>query len=166
VLLHPDGPAKQSVLTLPGQTPSGTVTTSLQNTWPLIAFWGVVGLIVYFIVDFVLNIVNQYNQFNKQLEFVHTKREILKKSTYELLAIRLVAVIVWLFIIDYSLKTIIPNSITFSHNSIHAVNMSSSILDVLVAFILMVASVHINTIFLRIALRRPRIFSPSDYLDV
>jgi hypothetical protein len=166
ILVHPRGGGSQSVLTLPGQSYSGSNTNSLQNTWPLIAFWGIIGLFVYILLENVYNVIHSFKEVNDEMYFMHAKRDLLVKSTIELIVFRLVSVIAWLFFMDYFFKRIIPMAINYSRNSVHAINLSSSILDVVVALVVLLVAMHINTIFLRLALKRPRIFSSSNYLDV
>jgi hypothetical protein len=169
ILTHPGGigaSAHQPVLTLPGQNPPNSNTTSLQNTWPLIAFWGMIGLVAYFVVDLIISTLASFNHFNQELSYVHAKRDKLLRNAVELLIVRLADVAIWLFFIDDFFKKLIPKSINLSHHSLHAVNMVQSIEDVSLAFAIIFVAMHLHAIFLRIAFRRPRLFSRADYLDV
>jgi hypothetical protein len=158
LILHPNGiHTQQSVLTLPGQTVAES-GNSLQNTWPLIVFWGFIGLIVYFVVDLLISLVNDVKRFNRQLDYVHAKRDAMIKTTIETLGVRLVAVILWLFFLDYFSKRIIPHCINLSHHSIHAGNIFHAVGDIIVALVIIAVCMHINTIFLRIAVRKSRVF--------
>jgi hypothetical protein len=158
LILHPNGMGhtQQSILTLPGQAAPESAN-SLQNTWPLIVFWGFVGLIVYFVVDLFLNLASDIGRFNRELDYVHARRDIIIKTTTEILIVRLVAVVLWLFFVDFFIKRVIPHCINLCDNSTHAISLIHAAEDVLVAFIIMFVCMHINTVFLRIVLRRARI---------
>jgi len=158
LILHPNGNShSQSVLTLPGQNVAAT-SNSLQNTWPLILFWGFIGLIVYFVVDLLISLINDVKRFNRQLDYVHSKRDALIKTTVKVLLIRLVAVILWLFFLDYFSKRIIPHCINLSHHSLHAGSLVHAGGDVVAALIIIIVCMHVNTVFLRIVTRRSRVF--------
>jgi hypothetical protein len=134
----------QATLTLPGETPP-EVQNSLQNTWPLIAFWGMIGLAVYFVVEF----------FIKGIDNV------------QYLIVRFVSAVVWLVFLDYFIKRIIPYAIQASDNSVtKTASIEIKILYGLLSFTLITVGLHINVIFLRLALMKTRIFSSVDYSDV
>jgi hypothetical protein len=167
LLLHPNSnEIAQPVLTLPGQNPPGVNTTnSLQNTWPLIAFWAVVGLVVYFIVDMALNMINNFHEFEQELNYVHAKRNMILKATIELLIIRVIIVFLWLYFLNLFFKWLIPAAINLAHNSVQAINLYHAGLDVLYACLILIASMHLNAIFIRLILRRSRVFSQADYTN-
>ncbi len=153
--------SKQSVLTLPGQTPPGTTANSLQNTWPLLAFWGVVGLVVYFIVETIAKAISNAAALREELYYVHAKRDTLIKMTVEYLVIRLIIVAFWLIFIDLFLKRIIPYSITASHAAASDPKSLSAFLYILLSFVMIAGSLHLHAIFLRLIARRPRVFSAT-----
>src|SRR5579884_3679658 len=112
-------------LTQPGQNPPGNDARSLQNTWPLIAIWAVVGLVVYFVVEAIVNAVRSVTELRQQLDYVHAERNALLRVTVESLVIRLLAAVLWLVFIELFLKRIIPYSITAAHASasdLHSLN--------------------------------------------
>jgi len=157
---------KQPALTLPGQAPPPEETSSLQNTWPLIAFWAVVGLIVYFVAESIYNVINNAEEFTKELNYVHAKRDLIIRTAIENIVLRIVIAILWLFFIDLSLKKILPNSINTAQQAATNPHLIQSILYGAASFIMIVVSAHLNIVFLRLVMRRTRIFSGSEYLDV
>jgi hypothetical protein len=158
--------SSQPTLTLPGQSPPGTTTSSLQNTWPLLGFWAVVGLMAYVIIELFFNTLHEFRQFNNELRYVHVKRRSIVKNTIISFLFRVCMAIVWLVFLDIFFRRIIPFSILSSHASASNLPKLSGILDGCMSIVLIVFGVHVNVVFLRLVLRRPRIFSSVDYLDV
>jgi phosphotransferase system glucose/maltose/N-acetylglucosamine-specific IIC component len=146
-------------LTLPGESPPGTTTNSLQNTWPLIGFWIIVGLLVYLIVEAGMKAVNDVNELKEELDYVHARRDVLIRESAVALLIRLLAMLVWLFFIEVFFKRIIPYSITASHDSVGNLKHLDALRDVGLSFLIIAASIHVHTFFLRVALHRSRVFS-------
>ena len=107
----------QPALTLPGQAPPET-RNSLQNTWPLFAFWGMVGLAVYFVVESIIKTITEAEEFSRELNYVHAKRAKMIWSLVEGLAFRFVSIIVWLIFLDLFIKRFIPYSITAAQASV------------------------------------------------
>ncbi len=145
-------------LTLPGQTPPSSNNT-LQNTWPLLGFWGAIGLVVYFLAETVIKLLRDFAELKRELDYVHARRDIMIKTTAEYLLLRLVAVIIWLIFINVFFKRIIPYSITAAYASASDLRSLSAFLYELLSFSMIVFSMHLHTIFLRLSLRRPRVFS-------
>jgi hypothetical protein len=164
-LLTLQSTAAPATLTLPGQTPPDAGTSSsLLNTWPLLAFWGVVGLMVYFIVETIAKGLANVAELKNELNFVHARRDGLIRTTVEYLAIRVVGAVLWLVFIDIFFKRIIPYSITAAYASASNPRSLDGFLFALLSFIMIALSMHLHAIFLRLSLRRPRVFSKADYL--
>lgn len=148
-------------LTLPGQNPPGGTKNSLQNTWPLLGFWAIIGFVVYFVVETVAQGVHNLEELREEMGYVHAQRDILLKTAVEYLLIRLLTVIVWLFFIEVFFKRIIPYSILAAHASTADLHSGQSFIYALVSFFMITASLHLHTIFLRLSLRRTRVFSAA-----
>jgi|SRR5579884_652412 len=148
-------------LTLPGQNPPGSTQNSLQNTWPLLGFWGILGLVVYFMVETLLQLIHETSEFRKELGYVHARRDALIKDAVAHLLVRLAAVVLWLIFINIFFRRIIPYSITAAHASASDIHSWLSPLYALLAFAMVAFSLHLHTIFLRLSLSRPRVFSGS-----
>jgi hypothetical protein len=149
----------QPALALPGENPPTTTTNSLQNTWPLIGFWLIVGLLVYLIVEAGMKAINDANELKEELVYVHSRREVLLRVNAIALLIRLLAMVGWLFFIDVFFKRLIPYSITASRVSVSDIKNLSAFYDAALSFAMMTVSIHIHTIFLRVALHKSRVFS-------
>ncbi|HUA13070.1 MAG TPA: hypothetical protein VL989_01045 [Candidatus Sulfotelmatobacter sp.] len=158
-------PSSQPALTLPGQTAPMPAASSLQNTWPLIAFWAVVGLIVYFIAEAIVKAVLEAREFSSELSYVHARRDLLIKTAWQNVALRLAIGFVWLVFIDLSLKRIIPLAISSAHKAAIG-GFVSSLWHGFACFVLIALCLHINIVFLRLMLRRTRVISSVDYSDV
>jgi hypothetical protein len=154
------------VLTLPGQTPPGSNHNTLQNTWPLIAFWAIIGLIIYFVADLLFNLMRDVFALKNELTYVHSKRDVIIRYTAELLIFRAVIVLFWLAFLDLFFKRLIPYSILASRASASDVTSGAGLITALLSSAVIAFSLHVNTVFLRLALRRTRVLSTSDYLDV
>jgi hypothetical protein len=146
-------------LTVPGGTPSGSNVNSLQNTWPLIAFWAVIGMVVYFIVEAGVRTLHDAAVFKNELDYVNVRRDELLKNSVRALLFRIFSMVVWLIFIEIFFKRIIPYSITAANASSSDLKSLDAALYALLSFSIIVVSMHVHTIFLRLAVRRPRVFS-------
>ncbi len=166
LISYQNTPSSQPALTLPGSAPPGNNNNSLQNTWPLIAFWGMIGFVAYFVVEFIVKIIRDAQEFTEELNYVHAKRNVILKTTAEYLLFRVAAAAIWLIFIDVFFKRIIPYSILAANASASDFVSVGGILDALLSFLMIAVSLHVNAIFLRLTLRKPRIFTSVDYLDI
>jgi hypothetical protein len=150
-----------SVLTLPGQAPPGSDNNSLQNTWPLLGFWAVIGLVVYFVVEEGIKTFHNADELRKELNYVHARRDLMIKSQAISILIRLAASVVLIFFIETFFKRVIPYSITAAHASLSDLKSFNAGLYVLLSFCMIALSLHLLTLLLRLAAGRPRLFSTS-----
>jgi hypothetical protein len=165
LLSYLNKPSSQPVLTLPGQMPLSSNSDSLQNTWPLIAFWALIGLVTYFVVESVFKVLNSAVEFYNELSFVHLDRQKLLKSTLQILIIRLTVILIWFIFANFFFKQIVPLSLSQAHDCFLNIRNYHGALDALAAFSVVVASLHLQVIFLRFSFGRPRLFSSALYLD-
>ncbi|HTB49294.1 MAG TPA: hypothetical protein VK712_04390, partial [Verrucomicrobiae bacterium] len=100
----------------------------------------------------------------KELDYVNTRPHELVRTAVQHLALRLLAIIVWFIFIDIFLKRIIPYSITAAHASAANLLSLSAVLYILLSFVMIALSMHVHAILLRLAVRRPRVFSRASYL--
>ena len=164
-LLRLDNTPSSSVITLPSQVESSNVNTSLSTTWPLLVFWGIIGLVAYFFVENIVNTYRQINEFGKELNYVNAKRDLIIKMAVENLLLRTVSALGWLVFLNVFLKIIIPFAITESHLWVTHIKSINGLLDGFKAFIIMVVSLHLNTVFLRLIFKKPRLFTQAYYLE-
>ncbi len=151
-------------LTLPGEAAPSVGNNFLQTSWPLLVFWGFIGLAVYFVVEAVLGAVKNAADLRKELDYVNTQRDSLIRTIVQHLALRLTAMIVWFILLDIFLKRVIPYSITAAHASASNQFSVNAVLYAVLAFVMIALSMHLNTILLRLAMRRPRVFDRASYL--
>jgi hypothetical protein len=161
-LLTLRGTPKQPVLTLPGQTVVAGRNT-LETTWPLLGFWGLVGLIVYFAVETVMKIVHDASDLKKGMKYVHSRPNQILRTTAEYLILRIIGAVLWLICFNIMLKTIIPYALTLSSNA-ETASLAPAIIDLVKAFILVAVFVQLQAVFLRLALRKVRVFNNTAYM--
>jgi hypothetical protein len=147
---------QQTTLTLPGQIVDAP-ENSLQTSWPLLA------LIVYFIVEELIEIARSTHELKEELNYVHARRQDLIRDALGRLFIRIAALIVWLIFIDIFLKRIIPYSITAAQAGTADLVSLQGLYYELLAFVMIAFSLHVHTIFLRIVVRKPRVFADVTY---
>jgi hypothetical protein len=147
----------QPSLTTANQT-LPTPKLQLKNTWPLLIAWGLVGIIVYILTMAVVNSITNTAQLVESLGYVHTKPKAVLKATIERISLRVVAIIFFVVLFINFYKQIIPYSITAAQVSANNIKVVHSDLHVLLAFVIIVLSLHLETIFLRLARGRYRVF--------
>jgi amino acid transporter len=148
-----------AALTLPGQSPSSDTTNSLQDTWPLIGFWMIIGLIAYFAVEAAVRGLSEVAEFRRELDYVHARRGALIRSAVEAVFIRLLAAILWIIFIEFFFKRVVPYSILASHATASDPISPVSFVYAALSFSLIALSLHLHTIFLRLMAGRVRLFS-------
>lgn len=146
-------------LTLPGQSPPGTDNNSLQNTWPLLGFWMVIGLVVYFVVESAAHAMGEAAEIKKELKYVHVRRDTLLRSTLSSVTLRFLAAVVWLLLIEVFFKRVIPYSITAAHASASDPLSLNAFLYALLSFVMVVLGLHLQVILARLCAGRARLFS-------
>lgn len=147
----------QATLTTPYQT-INPVPETVKNTWPLIVFWAAIGLVAYFVVDALVKLMAGIRDFRKELNYVHTDKHSLAVTTIEYLTLRLLAVLAWFLFARYFFKTVLPRCILLSHEAAANILLMKNFGDALLAFLIVVLSLHLLTILLRLAFRRTRLF--------
>jgi len=145
-------------LTEPGQN-INPLPNTIQNTWPLLVIWGAIGLMAYFIIDFIVKIVNNVQSFEKELNYVHSKRDLMVRTTVEYLLLRLVAVLFWAIYARLFFKNIAPDCVRLIHEAASNLLQLQHILDAIFVFCVMVFCIYLHTVFLRLSFRRARLFS-------
>ncbi len=152
----------QTAVTLPGQA-SGP-KNSLQNTWPLLIFWSLLGLAVYFVIEELIRLLQNFAQLRRELDYMPAQRNKLLKSTLESVAVRLAAVLLWILYAELFFKRIIPYSITAANASAADFFSLAGIASIISSFLLITIGVHIHVIFARITFQRTRLFSRESYI--
>jgi hypothetical protein len=148
----------QQALTTPNQTLTENDRPTLQGSWPLLLLWSVVGLGVYAIVATILHDINRAAELRQSLDYVNARPQTALASTAEHLLLRLIATVVAIVFATFFVRQIVPYVITVAHASASDVLSLDGALYSVLAFSLVVVSVHIQTILLRLALGKARVF--------
>lgn len=149
----------QRALTTPDQTLPENGRPTLQESWPLIVLWAVVGLVIYGVAATIVDSLKRAAELRESMEYVNARPEAMLKDTVEHLAMRIVAAVMLIFLLLIFFKTIIPYSITAAHASSVDVVSVDGLLYALTAFGVVLFSLHVLTIFLRLTSGKVRIRS-------
>lgn len=131
---------------------------SLYNSWPLFVVWSLTGLIVYFIAVKIVRFFTEAEELRESLDYVHAHPKELLESTAERILLRVVAVVILIIMIRVFLAQVVPYSLTAAHASATDFWSLSGGLYALLSFAMVVVSIHIQIVFLRLAMGRPRVY--------
>jgi hypothetical protein len=132
---------------------------TLQNSWPLLLVWSVIGLVVYTIAGTIIHSISKAEEMHESLGYVNANREKMIRLTAEHIILRILAAIGLGILISLLIKNVIPYSITAAHASAANVLSPEGALYALLSFSIVVLNLHLITIFLRLSLGRIRLFS-------
>jgi hypothetical protein len=152
-------PTTTQELTQPGQLLEEDNKPTLAGSWPLIIVWSLIGLVTYSVAASIAHSIATAANLKKSLDYVHAKRHSILEITAERIALRLVAGIILGLLLSLFISRIIPYSISASHASAGDFFSSTGWLYALLSFAVITFSVHVQTIFLRLALGKLRLFS-------
>ncbi len=125
------------------------------NDLPLILFWVLVGVAVYFVVIEIIKSVNSTIELADDIkETKVSKRQAILKETGIRSLIRAVTVIVWYIYLRLFILKFIPLDLSYINRFATSRTVSNAINFILIAIVLLVL-LHINTVIFRfIALKR------------
>jgi hypothetical protein len=149
----------QRALTKPSDALPQNDHPSLKTTWPLLLIWSLVGLLVYIMAASIIHSAGQAEDLRESLDYVNARPRAVLASTAEHIVMRVVATILFIIFTFEIWHQVIPYSITAAHASAADVWSLDGGLYALVSFVVIGASLHIDTILLRLALGRARVFS-------
>jgi hypothetical protein len=152
-------PQPTQTLTTPNQTLIENDHPTIKGSWPLIVVWSLIGLITYTIAASVMHTIGQAEELRESLDYVNAQPRSLLIVTAEHAAMRLMAAIILIGMVTLFIKESIPYGITAAHASAADVASLSGALDALLAFAVIALSIHLQAIFVRLALGRLRVFS-------
>ncbi len=143
---------------------SGLQANKLIANLPLLLLWGLVGLVVYMFATNIVNVIRNAANLTHELDYEHVNRRQLIWGVVKKLIFRLVVLALWIPFIMFFFHHLIADSIASAlAGSAQLVTLQGAEY-VLLAFVIMAASLHLHTILLRLLLLRPRIFTQSLYL--
>ncbi len=149
----------QRTLTTPDQVLAENDRPSLNESWPLVVVWAGIGLAVYAVAAAIVRSLSNAEGLRESLDYVNAHPHELLKQTVEHAALRAAAAILLAALTLTIVKKVLPYCITASHASAGDILSPVGILYMLLSFAVLVISLHIETILLRLALGRVRIFS-------
>lgn len=149
----------QRTLTTPDQTLPENDRPSLSGSWPLLIVWGVIGLMTYMAAASIARSISNMYQLRKSLDYVHAQPQSLLQATAEHIILRLVAAGILAGLVYFFVKQILPYSISASHAAAADLLSTTGLLYGLLSFAVVVVSIHIQTIFFRLALGKVRVLS-------
>jgi hypothetical protein len=151
----------QPALTTPDQTVIENDRPTARGSWSLLLVWSLVGLLVYGFVAVTVRSIARAEALRESLDYVNARRGTMLASTAEHLLLRLNATALLVGCAIAFWRQIVPYSITAAHASATDIISLYGGLYALLAFALVAVSLHIQTILLRLALGRTRVFSES-----
>lgn len=146
------------VLSAAGQT-LPAIKPTLHNSWPLLILWAVVGLTVYFIVMALMHSLTNTKQIMSSLKYKNAKPHSILRLSFERILLRVTALVLSLVLVELFIKKVIPYAITAALSGRHGFSDTHHLIYPLLAFIVVVFTIHLITIFLRLASGKLRVFS-------
>jgi hypothetical protein len=133
---------------------------------PLIAFWSLLGLVVYMFAENIVTGLQHLNQLRDSLTYVHADRHKTLIEAVERLAIRVAVLAIWLPYIVFFFHEVIPYCITTAEAAgAQSLSMFTAGGYVLLAISVFFVTTHLHAILLRLLLLKPRAFSSVVYAD-
>lgn len=128
---------------------------------PLLILWGAVGLLVYSLAAKIIGAFRDAVDLEQELHYVHADRQLLIRQAFLRFALRLLALIVWLLYIRFTIHVLIPYVIAVAYAGAGAGISVEAGLYLLEATVLATLAVHLHVILLRLLLLRPRAFGQT-----
>jgi hypothetical protein len=135
---------------------------NLRDSWSLMVVWGMVGLAVYAIGASIVSSLSRAETLRESLTYVNAKPGALLKDAAEHIVLRLLATAILGILLLLLVKQVLPYSITAAHASAADILSGTGLLYAFLSFALVAFTLHLQTIFARLAVGRLRIFSESN----
>lgn len=144
---------------------SGILANPFISNLPLIAFWTIVGFVVYLFAINVFRAIGNTAELKNELDYVNVNRHDLMFSAFEALLVHLVVLVLWAGYIAFFVKHIIPY--VFNLALVGAGQLHNPLVGgyALFAAVILALALHINVIFARLLFLRPRLFSSAGFVD-
>lgn len=149
----------QKVLTQPGQIVTTDEKPSLKDSWPLLVVWAGVGLVVYAITAAALHSLSDAEALRESMGYMNAHPDQQLRVAAGHLILRGLALVVLVVLVYLFFKEVIPYSITAAHAAAVELPSLTGGLYALLAFLIIFFSIQFQTIFLRLATGRVRVFS-------
>jgi|GEM_PF-1039499 len=148
-------------LTTPSQHLEESDKPTLKGSWPLLIVWSGVGLIVYGIAMAIVRSISSAKELTEELEYVNAKPVLELEIAVEHFIGRFVSATIAIGLCAVFVKQVIPYSITAAHAAAADILSGTGLEYSLLSFAIVVVTLHIITIFSRLAVGRVRIFNTS-----
>lgn len=129
----------------------------LLSSSPLFIFWSLVGLVCYSFVMTLLRGVDNATHVAQEFGYVHSVRSKLVKDIALRTAIRVSALVAWVFLFHFLLYTLIPYTIATAQLSATNAGNWAAWGRGLLAVGGLVCGLHVLTVLLRLMVLRPRL---------
>ncbi len=124
---------------------------------PLWIFWAVVGVVAYLFAVNLFRALMEVNSLKNSMHYVHAKPGLIMKEQLEHFAVRIVSLFaIWLILSNFFRK-VLPLALAVVRNLTLQLSVLNAV-KLLAISILIVIIGHILTIFLRLAMLKPRVF--------
>jgi hypothetical protein len=137
---------------------SNVSTNEFLGNIPLMVFWGVVGIAVYFLIISVAAGFSQLSFTTHELDYINVERTKILKEIGLHLSVRVVAGLSLLVLLRWFLAILLPYVLSLSRIAANAIITLNGIVYTVVAASLLWGFAHILTVLLRLVFLRTRIF--------
>lgn len=132
---------------------------------PLLVLWGVVGIVVFFFASSIVQVLQHTAEFKEELGYVNADRKEMLKTAFIHLGIRIVVAGAWIVFILFFFDKIVPYGIEAAL-AVSAVGLHpESMLYALLCLVVVAVAMHVHTIFFRLLMLKPRVFSKALYIS-
>lgn len=146
-------------LTQPGQIVTVNEKPTIKDSWPLLVVWAGVGLIVYAITAGVIHSLSDAEALRESMGYVNARPDKQLRTAVGHLVLRGLALALLVILVYLFFKEVIPYSITAAHAAAVELPGITGGLYALLAFLIIVFSVHLQAVFARLATGRVRVFT-------
>ncbi len=126
---------------------------------PLIAFWAVVGVVVYLIAVDVIKALSSAIELRKELDYVHVHRKLLISNIFIQFGIRLAVIVVSLPYLSFFFNSVVPYCVKLS---ILATSVSSTLMVavyVIASVLIFSVALHVVVVLGRLLFLKARLFT-------
>jgi hypothetical protein len=131
---------------------------TLSGSWPLLIIWAFVGLGVYILTMGMVRFFTTARDLTESMDYVNAKPVWQLEVAAEHFALRLISTVILVSLFVVLLKQVLPYSITAAHASALEFFSPLGATYAFVSFAIVAVNVHLQTIFLRLALGKVRVF--------
>jgi hypothetical protein len=135
----------------------------LISSAPLLAFWALVGLVVYLLATSVVTAVQQANEMKHELDYVNSNRTRLLGTVFLHFVIRCAVIAIWLPYLLFFFHQVVPYAITAAEAG--GLLTLDGVVGAVLSVIIMALALHVHVFLLRVLLLRPRVLSRALYVS-